>query len=142
MKYPLTLCNFQNQNEFAQKLNILKTTDHFLSGSFPIITNIHDIKYMMIMVQQGMKALLSSSVNSTCDYYENTLKYALCIANNHAIPDGKIHPCGSDVISELEHRSLCGRNETRTVNREEQYEKSARVQSKRTEIRLATRLVA
>ena len=28
----------------------------------------------------------------------------------------KIHPCGSDVISEHEHRSLCGRNETRTVN--------------------------
>ena len=54
----------------------------------------------------------------------------------------KKHPCGSDVISELEHRSLCRRNETRTLNLEEQYEKSARAQSKRTEIRLATRLVA
>ena len=54
----------------------------------------------------------------------------------------KIHPSGSDAISELKHRSLCGRNETRTVNLEEQYEKSARAQSKRTEIRLATRLVA
>ena len=29
----------------------------------------------------------------------------------------KIHPCGSDVMSELQHRSLCGRNETRTVKR-------------------------
>ena len=54
----------------------------------------------------------------------------------------KIHPCGIDVICELEHRSLCERNETRTVNLEEQYEKSARAQSKQTEIRLATRQVA
>ena len=45
----------------------------------------------------------------------------------------KIHPCGSDVMSELQHRSLCGRNKTRTVNLEEQYEKSPRAQSKRTE---------
>ena len=45
----------------------------------------------------------------------------------------KIHPCESDVISEPEHRSLCGRNETRTVNLEEQSEKSARAQSERTE---------
>ena len=42
----------------------------------------------------------------------------------------KIHPCGSDVISELKHRSLSGRNETRNVNLEEQ---SARAQSDRTE---------
>ena len=54
----------------------------------------------------------------------------------------KIHPCGSNVNSELEHRSICGRNETRTVNLQEQYEKSSRAQSKRTEILLATRLVA
>ena len=54
----------------------------------------------------------------------------------------KIHPCGSDVIYEHEHRPLCGKNETRTVNLEVQYEKSARAQSKRTEIRLATRLGA
>ena len=40
----------------------------------------------------------------------------------------KIHTCGSDVISELEHRSLCGRNETRTVNLEEQSKKSATAQ--------------
>ena len=46
--------------------------------------------------------------------------------------EGKIHTCGSDVITELEHRSLCRRNETRTVNLEEQSEKSARAQSERT----------
>ena len=40
---------------------------------------------------------------------------------------------GSDVISELEHRSLCGRNETRTVNHDDQSEKSARAMSERTE---------
>ena len=45
----------------------------------------------------------------------------------------KIHPCGSDVISELEHRSLCGRHETQSMNIEEQSEKSARAQSERTE---------
>ena len=45
----------------------------------------------------------------------------------------KIHPCGSDVISELEHMSLYGRNETRTVNLEEQSEKSARAHSEQTE---------
>ena len=45
----------------------------------------------------------------------------------------KIHPCGSDVRSEFEHRSLRGRYETRTVNLEEQSEKSARPQSERTE---------
>ena len=48
-------------------------------------------------------------------------------------PIRKIHPCASDVIPELEHRSLCGRNETRTVNLEEQSEKSARAKSERTE---------
>ena len=37
-------------------------TDHFLSGFF-IIINIRDIRNMMMMVQQGMKALLASSVN-------------------------------------------------------------------------------
>ena len=45
----------------------------------------------------------------------------------------KLHPCGSDIISELQHRSLCRRNETRTVNLEEQFEKSAGAQSERTE---------
>ena len=45
----------------------------------------------------------------------------------------KIHPCGSDVITELEHRLLCGRNETRTMDLEEQSEKSAKAQSERTE---------
>ena len=45
----------------------------------------------------------------------------------------KIHPGTSEVISELEHRSLCGRNQRRTVNLEEQYEKSARAHSERTE---------
>ena len=52
----------------------------------------------------------------------------------------KIHPCGSDVISELEHRSLGGRNETRTVNLENPKnppEPSASEQK----IRLATQLV-
>ena len=38
----------------------------------------------------------------------------------------KIHPCGSGVISALENGSLCGMNEMRIVNLEEQSEKSAR----------------
>ena len=45
----------------------------------------------------------------------------------------KIHPYGSDVIFELEHRSICGTNETRTVNLEEPSQKSARAHSERTE---------
>ena len=45
----------------------------------------------------------------------------------------RIHPCLSDVIFELEHRSLCGKNETRTVDLEEQSEISAGAQSERTE---------
>ena len=52
---------------------------------------------------------------------------------NELIATYKLQPCGSDVISELQHRSLCRRNETRTVNLEEQFEKSARAQSERTE---------
>ena len=49
----------------------------------------------------------------------------------------KIHPCGSDVISELDHTSLCGRNETRTVKSNPKNPPEPTASE-----RLATRLVA